>query len=267
MLHHRKFGWKPNLPDHRDKQYQNHPEMFSVSELPSSVDFRAEMSQIEDQGQLGSCVAHATAAALEQLELVELKGHGGPEVFDTQFEDISRLFIYFNARALDGNTSQDCGTHLRSAVQAVQKWGICRESLWPYIPAKVFDDPGSAAYLEGTSHLVLEHYSLNNTKIIQLKQCLAQKSAIIFGMSIYDSFMSQASAQSGMIPLPTYDEDLLGGHALCCVGYDDHKNGGSFIVRNSWGMSWGESGYCYIPYSYLTNRNLASDFWTLRKAE
>ncbi|CAF3598248.1 unnamed protein product, partial [Rotaria sp. Silwood2] len=52
-------------------------------------------------------------------------------------------------------------------------------------------------------------------------------------------------------------------HALLAVGYSDQSK--AFIVRNSWGEHWGENGYCYIPYEYLTNPNLCFDVWTIRQ--
>ena len=54
----------------------------------------------------------------------------------------------------------------------------------------------------------------------------------------------------------------IGGHAVVGVGYDDAKQW--FIVRNSWGGQWGMKGYFTLPYAYLTDENLASDFWTIR---
>ena len=62
--------------------------------------------------------------------------------------------------------------------------------------------------------------------------------------------------------MPKIGETLLGGHACYCLGYDDSKS--SFIVRNSWGTGWGDKGHFYIPYQYLTNSNLADDFWSIQ---
>jgi C1A family cysteine protease len=61
--------------------------------------------------------------------------------------------------------------------------------------------------------------------------------------------------------MPKKGEEFLGGHAVLCVGYDDHKH--HFIMRNSWGDSWGDKGYFYLPYEYLLDHNLASDFWAI----
>lgn len=263
---HRKFGWKPNLPSQSDLKYAAHREMQAAPfVLPPLVDLRPQMSPIEDQGQLGSCVAHATVGTLEYLELQELKdGKGGKEVFPgKQFVPISRLFVYYNARAIDHNQYHDEGTTLRNAMSAIQKWGICQESYWPYYPQNVNVTPTFTAYREGSRHIILNHYSLDNTQIVQLKYCLAMGYPFIFGMTIYESFMSEQSKLTGIIPIPSASEQMLGGHALCCVGYDDAKK--SFLIRNSWGTGWGLDGYCYMPFNMLTSLNYSSDFWTLRK--
>lgn len=260
----RKFGWRRDLPHFEDKKYFFHRELIEMEALPKQVDLRSQMSPIEDQRQLGSCVAHATCGALEFLELKELQDpKPGVEEFDSQFERISRLFVYYNARNLDGDPTVDGGTQLRSAIQVIKSQGICRETLWPYDVSKVFDMPVKSAYDEAVSHQVLQSYSINHRSLSEMQSCLAKGYPFILGISVYDSFMSQSVAESGMIPMPKSGETLQGGHALCCVGYDMDKR--VFIIRNSWSESWGDKGYCYIPFEYLTHPGLAGDFWTLRK--
>jgi C1A family cysteine protease len=63
-----------------------------------------------------------------------------------------------------------------------------------------------------------------------------------------------------------------GGHAVVAVGYDakiliknemwDKDTKGALFIRNSWGVEWGEKGYGYLPYDYVTT-GLAEDCWTL----
>jgi C1A family cysteine protease len=84
----------------------------------------------------------------------------------------------------------------------------------------------------------------------------------VFGFTVYDSFESPAVAKSGHAPMPTPGEATIGGHAVMGVGYDDSKQW--FIVRNSWGPTWGMKGYFTLPYAYLTDTSLADDFWTIR---
>jgi C1A family cysteine protease len=95
-----------------------------------------------------------------------------------------------------------------------------------------------------------------------MRGCLANGYPFVFGFTVYQSFESAAVAQTGIVPMPAPGEQVLGGHCVLAVGYDDNQR--RFIVRNSWGPSWGVAGYCTMPYEYLINPNLASDFWTLR---
>ena len=80
---------------------------------------------------------------------------------------------------------------------------------------------------------------------------------------VYPSFESDVVAKTGNVPLPGTSEVAIGAHALLAAGYDDSRN--VFSVRNSWSANWGDKGYCYIPYDYMTDSNLASDIWTIRK--
>ena len=95
-----------------------------------------------------------------------------------------------------------------------------------------------------------------------MKGCLASGYPFVFGFSVYDSFESEAVARSGEMPMPQPTERLLGGHAVLAVGYDDATQ--RFIVRNFWGRKWGMAGYFTMPYGYMTDSNLADDFWTIR---
>jgi C1A family cysteine protease len=105
-----------------------------------------------------------------------------------------------------------------------------------------------------------------------IKQALTQR-PVVAGIMLYDSFESDTVASTGTVNLPTPQESLLGGHAVALVGYDDrpivngrtNPNYQRFTVRNSWGPTWGQSGYFTIPYSYVLNPNLAMDFWTVTK--
>ena len=101
-----------------------------------------------------------------------------------------------------------------------------------------------------------------------MQTCLASGQCFVFGISVYDSFESQQVASTGVVPMPNLQtEQLLGGHAVMAIGYNNAQK--RLLVRNSWGLDWGLSGnlkgYFTLPYDYVTNPNLASDFWTVVK--
>jgi C1A family cysteine protease len=87
----------------------------------------------------------------------------------------------------------------------------------------------------------------------------------VFGFTVYSSFESAAVVRSGILNMPTRYDQVVGGHAVMAVGYNDTQR--RFIIRNSWGTDWGQKGYFTMPYEYLVSRNLSDDFWTIRAAE
>ena len=174
----------------------------------------------------------------------------------------SRLFIYYNERVIEHTVSTDSGAMIRDGIKSVAKSGVCPEIPdWPYDIAKFAQKPPSQAYQNAKAHKAAS-YSRLLSSTPQLKGCLASGYPFVFGFSVYESFESETVARSGIVPMPQPSEKQLGGHAVLAVGYDDRQQ--RFIVRNSWGPHWGMKGYFTIPYAYLTDNNLADDFWTVR---
>ena len=216
---------------------------------------RPQNPPIYDQGQLGSCTAQAIAAVLEFAQAKQLQA----DVFTA-----SRLFIYYNERVVLGTVDEDSGAMLRDGIKSVSKQGGPREKLWPHVISRFRQKPNRAAYKDGELHQAILYQRLRQV-IDQLKGCLADGYPFVFGFSVYESFESAAVARTGQVPLPGRGEALLGGHAVVAVGYDDPRQ--RFIVRNSWGTSWGVNGYCTMPYEYLLDGGLSDDFWTIKLVE
>ena len=250
------YGWAPDLPDHRDQIYL----APRAVQLPAKVDLRAQCPAVYDQGQLGSCTGNAIAGAIQFDRMKQ--GFASPK------EIPARLFIYYNERVIEHTVSQDAGAQIRDGIKSVNKLGVCFEGKgkdqWPYNAAKFATQPPPACYATALKHQVQTYQRLTQTTD-QLKGCLASGYPFVFGFTCYQSFESQAVAKSGVLNLPAPSETVVGGHAVVCVGYDDSEQ--RFIVRNSWGKSWGMKGYFTIPYAYLTNNNLSDDFWTIRTIE
>jgi C1A family cysteine protease len=247
----RGYGWTPDLPDQRDRVYAAPQRVLGA--LPPNVDLRSACPPVVDQGELGSCTANAIAGALEFDQMKQEQD----DVFAP-----SRLFIYYNERVIEHTVDEDAGAMIRDGIKSVSKDGAPHESLWPYVISKFKTKPSAAAYKDGKKHTAVLYQRLTQS-LEQFKACLASGYPFVFGFSVYESFESDAVAKNGKVPLPKPKEKQLGGHAVLAVGYDDAQK--RFIVRNSWGTGWGLKGYFTIPYDYLTNPDLADDFWTIKQ--
>jgi C1A family cysteine protease len=248
-----RFGWSPDLPDHRDHMLSL---KAPAKALPTSVDLRAKMPPVYDQGQLGSCTANAICAAFE----FELARQNKAKDFMP-----SRLFVYYNERVIEGTVRSDAGAMIRDGIKSVVKQGVCKESRWPYVITKFARKPTVSCYTEALKFQALTYQRLTSTNIDELRGCLAAGFPFVFGFSVFDAFESAEVAQSGVLNLPTASESLVGGHAVLAVGYDDATK--RVLVRNSWGPGWGQAGYFTMPYAYLTNLKLADDFWAIQAVE
>ncbi len=230
----------------------------AVSRLPAKVDLRNFMTPVEQQGETNSCAANATAGAYEYL----IKRHLGEEAYD-----VSRLFIYYNARAVDDpNNIEDEGSILQSVIDSLQQHGACSEETWPFDEGLVNDEPSEEAYEEAKQFLIEEN-ELVPTDLNAWKTALAEGNPIIFGVKLFGSF--DKHKRPGLVPAPSATEagrESHGGHAMLCVGYSDPDQ--VFIVRNSWGPEWGDKGYCYIPYRYLMNESYNfGDSWIIKRVD
>jgi C1A family cysteine protease len=243
------YGWLPDLPDHRDLFYSAVAPRLAA--LPRKVDMRSKCSPVEDQGQLGSCTANALVGGLEFLEIKD----GAP------FVDLSRLFVYYNERVIEGTVDQDSGAFIRDGIKTLAKQGVCTETEWPYKVSKFAKKPSRACYRTAKKHRIVSYHRI--TTVDEMRNCLAEGFPFVFGFTVYEAFESAAVARSGVLNMPGPKEKVVGGHAVMGVGYDDGAR--RFIIRNSWGSDWGQKGYFTIPYDYLdAANNLADDFWTVR---
>jgi C1A family cysteine protease len=246
MKREQSYGWIPDRPDHRDLLYSA---IAPRIKLPVKVDLRSVDSPIENQGRLGSCTANALAGNLQFLERVSGQA----------YNDLSRLFIYYNERAVEGTVKFDSGAMIRDGIKVLVKYGVCPESIWPYDISQFARKPTVACYKEGLKRRITSYHRLQTLN--EMLNCLAEGFPFVFGFTVYESFESIKVAQTGLVPMPKKSERALGGHAVMAAGYDQKQK--RFIVRNSWGTQWGQAGYFTMPYAYF--EGLASDFWTIRQ--
>ena len=245
------LGWIKQKKDERDFLLS-----LEKTTLPESVDLRPGFPYYPvDQKSLGCCTSCGITAAVSFDQKKQ-----GLTVFAG-----SRLFLYYNERDMEGTTDSDAGAEIRDGFKTLNSVGLCTESLWPYIEADFKNKPNPACYEDALSHRSVQYSSVSQD-LESMKQTLYSGNVLVLGISVYSSFMSEEVAQTGVIPLPQEGETLEGGHCVCICGYDDSKQ--SFILRNSWGTSWGcDFGYAWVPYSYLTNPDLCSDLWVVTVME
>jgi hypothetical protein len=235
----RRSGYKLMAARPGALRYQATDEI-AAAQLPNKVDLRPLMTPIEDQGETSSCVAHAVAGAYQYW--IKKASH--------QEKDVSRLFIYYNARWRDGSQGEDGGSVIQLAMEGLSTFGACDETMWPFDPQFLLERPDDDCYKDAATYRVHDMAQVP-TDLQAWKQALAEGKPIVFGCELFDSF-DNCTDNGGVVTMPDPNEIARAkhsGHSMCAVGYSDSEN--VFIVRNSWGTDWGDKGYCYIPYAYL----------------
>lgn len=224
--------------------------------LPPKVDLRKFLTSVELQ--VGnSCVANAFAGAYEYLAKRQLGDAA----------DISRLFIYYNARSFSGQEAEDAGSLMVDAIEGLKEYGACSEELWANDEEMITEEPDEDSYNHASNFRIIEAEYLE-TDLDLWRATLAEGHPIAFALNTFDSF-DKANNNRGRVLMPKSTDnvrDTHGWHAMLCVGYSDPDQ--MFIVRNSWGKDWGDKGYCYIPYDYVIDMDYnGHDSWIIKSVE
>lgn len=243
-----KLNYKTSPYDSRDYVVK------TVLQSPlNKVDLSQYQTPIKNQGSVGSCTAFSTIALME---------YNHNRYSENKVEDLySEKFTYYVTRVKVAKwNTDDSGAYMRDAFNSARIFGACPENLFPY-DSNFREEPPSEAYTEAEKNQILTFARVsesNREKCLKdVKELLHEGYCIVGGFVCFSNMWNEQVIKSGIIPEP--QNDPIGGHAVCFVGYDDSTQLLKF--KNSWGVEWGDKGYGYLPYSYLL-RGLLSDLWT-----
>lgn len=223
------------------------------------ADLSAHCTTVKDQGALGSCTAFASVSAMEYLH----KRFGGSKVEDM----FSERFTYYATRVNILNWApEDSGAYVRDAVKSLVKYGTCLERTFAY-NNDCRTAPPQAAYNEALKYQALSYAKFEDGKNEAERRQLIEtlKANLDAGLPIIGGFICYSNiwnAVRGVIP--KRNGQIIGGHAILIVGYDDSKQ--LFKFKNSWGTGWGDCGYGYLPYEYYFLGDMF-DLWSIHKSE
>jgi C1A family cysteine protease len=258
--------------------YTQNPTKFYFF-LPGLVDLSYWCPPIEDQEDINACTAFAGVSLLEYFAQ---KRYG-------KYTNLSARFLYKTARNLM-NRSDDTGASVRQTMKALVLFGVPPEEVWPWRTEDFNEEPPAFCYAYAQSYQALKYFRLDAASggakdtsissrellLFQIKAVLAAGLPCIFGFTVYSSFLKDRNIRLGHIPYPSSRDQVMGGHAAVAVGYNDYKSidrmdgeptkPGAILIRNSWGPSWGNGGYGWIPYEYILE-GLTADWWSLLKSE
>jgi C1A family cysteine protease len=238
--------------------------------LPDTVDLSFWCSPVQDQRSLNCCTAFAGTALLEYFARRRMG----------KYTKLSPLFLYKAARNLM-KTTDDVGASIRETMRAMTVFGVAPEKYWTYDEEFLDEEPDSFHYSYAQQYQTLKYFRLDEANLasklllFRIKAVLAAGFPCAFGFTVYNS-INQEYIQKGYIPYPSKTDEVIGGHAVVAVGYDDYRetysaNGelrkrGALLIRNAWGKNWGIQGYGWLPYDYVLD-GLTADWWSILKAE
>jgi C1A family cysteine protease len=258
-----RYGWRPDLPDSRDRIYNLEERIEVAAALPPQADLSPSMPPIYDQGQLGSCTGNGIARVLEYEAIKQ----GEPAVTP------SRLFVYYNERVIEGTVDQDSGAQIRDGIKVVHRLGAPPETDWPYDIAKFADKPSQQAFDDAVKHEALTYKRvLLRGPGAPVRTALAAGYPVVFGFSVpayFEPGGGNWDPTREPLPVPGPSDRIIGGHCVVLSGYDFTSTrfpGPAFQVENSWGTDWGMGGRFWMDAAWFKpHAGLVRDLWVISK--
>lgn len=263
----RQNGWCRDLPGHQDLTIGRPPVRRLLAKIPrrssappEQIDWREYCPPVSHQGPYPTGSASASIAMVQYFE----KRATGRSLTP------SRMFVHYVACRLAGAEINQ-PISLRNTLKSMIRFGIPPEMHWPYDERQWLQIPdgflyGFTEYLTGCRYLRLDrHDEPTEKRLHRVKSFVAAGFGVVFGLTLPEQMGDEAD-----IFYPSrYDRSGV-SQAMLCVGYDDRRRirseKGALLVMNSWGEQWGEQGFGWLPYRYVTDL-LAVDFWTLLKTK
>ncbi len=238
----RKLNVARDVHDVRDYRLDS----FPAVDPPPHVDLRGWAGNIKDQGEEGSCTGHAFSSAREWIA----RKYEHNEVV------LSPQFLYAEELIKNNSFPQDVGSQPRTGCKVLTSIGVCEASLYPYKAGEIVK-PNADQIRNALTYRTGAYHRLQDAN--DLMDCLGDTTPwpVTIGFPVYESFMTDAVAKSGIMPVPKPGEKLVGGHEVLCLGYDLHSE--MAINQNSWGVSWGKLGYFMMPFEVINSNNV--DMW------
>ena len=247
------FGWRPELPKLKDFKFRASP-MMATPLPPQSPDRRAlgHNADVINQGDIGSCVGCSSTYGVGFLRRTDK---------DKLSTNYSALQLYYDARIRDGQQWEtvDAGAYIRDAMDSLRETGVAPAKRWPYVEKKFSKKPPANVYREAARWKLGSHWRCNT--VDEMMKAIAAGCALVGGLAWYASMSTPEVDHTGILPIPKAGDSLEGGHALYFDMYDQPSR--MFRFQNSWGESWGDRGYGYVPFQFLANPELADDFWAM----
>lgn len=220
---------------------------FSTQSKKPYVDLRPNMTPVYHQGNSNACVGFSTVAGLG--EYVARKRNLPVQRF-------SPRYLWNMGRHIEKSLDKNVGMWLDDAVKVMDAYGMLPEQAFPFptleqmnseeVFAKLYSQRPSPSQIKQAKKYRLAKSWKKIPSVHAMRKALTEGKPVVFAMTV---FSSMYNAPNGHIPMPGPQDEMQGGHAIVAVGYDNDRR--HFIIRNSWGTSWGDKGYGYLPYDYF----------------
>lgn len=229
--------------DLRDLKYEG-----SLRELPLSIDNRAQVPFILDQGSEGACTGFGLAAVVNFI----LSSHADASLHTE--ETVSARMLYEMAKRYDEWSGENYdGSSIRGAMKGWHRHGVCTETLWPYKINQI-GTLKPQAQLDALGRPLGNYFRVRHHHLDHMHSALAEVGILYASAKVHMGW-NRVSRRTGRVP---FSLDLIGAHAFAIVGYDQD----GFWIQNSWGNDWGLKGFCHLSYDdWLQN---GMDCWVTR---